>query len=379
MRDPLLDELELCLREPNIFYALGLRSAEIRHSNFLAWLLDPKGNHGLGDYFLKRVLLGILSTREHHGIDEFDVDLIDPDTVEVRREWNHMDILIKTDSVAICVENKMHSTEHSGQLRKYREILNSTFPECANVFVYLTPHGREPEREQDALTYVSYSYADIAENLETVINLYSRLLLPKILTYLEDYLVVLRRDIMKEDKLNELAARIYTLHKNALDFIFENRPDRMSDILKIFQNRIEKAGLVLQLCQKGYARFLTPNLDKVIPKTGKGWKDKRIFLFEFDFWPKKISFKTVVSPGFESDRTAIVAALMRIPGAKEPKGEQWIIPFILRSQSQFDVTDPSHSDSDIEAKLDAIWPEVEDLVNKVESALLEVKDRLTTS
>ena len=35
-------------RRLNIFEVLGITKTEIRHSNFLAWLLDPKEAHGLG-------------------------------------------------------------------------------------------------------------------------------------------------------------------------------------------------------------------------------------------------------------------------------------------------------------------------------------------
>ena len=37
----------------NIFSVMGLQTKEVRlHSAFLAELLNPKGNHGLGDKFL---------------------------------------------------------------------------------------------------------------------------------------------------------------------------------------------------------------------------------------------------------------------------------------------------------------------------------------
>ncbi len=36
----------------NIFDALGIARVEIRHSNFLAWLLTPGESHGQGDLFL---------------------------------------------------------------------------------------------------------------------------------------------------------------------------------------------------------------------------------------------------------------------------------------------------------------------------------------
>jgi len=44
----------------NIFDALGVVRAEIRHSNFLAWLLDPLESHGQGALFLKALLMDLL-------------------------------------------------------------------------------------------------------------------------------------------------------------------------------------------------------------------------------------------------------------------------------------------------------------------------------
>ena len=40
----------------NIFEAVGLDRQEIRHSNFLAFLLRPQESHGLSDAFLKRLI-----------------------------------------------------------------------------------------------------------------------------------------------------------------------------------------------------------------------------------------------------------------------------------------------------------------------------------
>ena len=47
-----LEKLEEIIDKFNIFTALGVVNNEIRHSNFLSWLLSPNESHGLGDYFL---------------------------------------------------------------------------------------------------------------------------------------------------------------------------------------------------------------------------------------------------------------------------------------------------------------------------------------
>ena len=42
-----LDELSAKLAEFNIFHVLKSEKSEIKHSNVLAWLFDPKESHGL--------------------------------------------------------------------------------------------------------------------------------------------------------------------------------------------------------------------------------------------------------------------------------------------------------------------------------------------
>src|SRR5437762_3578836 len=48
----------------NLFEALGMQRAEVRHSQFLAYILDPNRPHGLNDEFLKRFLYKALTAIE---------------------------------------------------------------------------------------------------------------------------------------------------------------------------------------------------------------------------------------------------------------------------------------------------------------------------
>lgn len=54
--DMISDQLAPWLKEENIFQILKLSRTEIRHSNFLAYLFNPKEGHGMKDYFLKSFL-----------------------------------------------------------------------------------------------------------------------------------------------------------------------------------------------------------------------------------------------------------------------------------------------------------------------------------
>jgi len=61
--NPELEELESLLEEFNIFEALGAVRQEARHSDFLAFLLNPRQNHGLGDAFARRLLQKAIARR----------------------------------------------------------------------------------------------------------------------------------------------------------------------------------------------------------------------------------------------------------------------------------------------------------------------------
>ena len=96
--DTSFQQLSQKMQTLNIFEVLGITNAEIRHSNFLAWLLDPNGNHGMGDKFL-REFVSKLGQRE-----------VVPENVTVcivRREWQHIDLLVlcQKEKYLLCVEN----------------------------------------------------------------------------------------------------------------------------------------------------------------------------------------------------------------------------------------------------------------------------------
>ena len=92
--------------KPNIFQILKVTNAEIRHSNFLSWLLDPSSNHNLGDIVLKGFIKEIINHSDMFD-DEFTIENIDFVDVEVRREWENIDLLVKIDSYVFCIENKI--------------------------------------------------------------------------------------------------------------------------------------------------------------------------------------------------------------------------------------------------------------------------------
>jgi len=383
VRDPTLEKLELQLKEPNIFYILKFEDAEIRHSNFLAWLLDPKQSHGLADLFLKRFLKDIFSLKRYDWIDEFEIDSLNLEDVEVIREWQapgqkrgekrRIDILIGTARFVMCIENKITASESPNQLREYRNIIQEVFPDHNKAFVYLTLDGDKPLKEDDALIYQVYSYSDISRNLTEILDLYSQALADKTKDYINDYLLILKREIMKEDKANELAKKIYQTHKDAIDFVIDNKPDRSLEVSELFKNKIEESGWIMGSSNKGFVRFLTKELHDQIPRTGTYLTGREAFLFQVAYEGKSVRIQTVIAPGNENNRQILSQALQELEGVGRPRGKEWLTHF-NKTLCRFEATDPKHTDDDIKQKLDEIWPEIEKLVSKVESKLLEVSE-----
>jgi len=281
--NPELEQLEDIVDEFNIFTALKIVNAEIRHSYFLSWLMDPLESHGLGDYFtaafLKRVAFDTSSVTPK-APSLFDIDGWSFDDVEVLREWRNIDILIRSDRLKfICViENKVDSGEHSNQLARYKDIVEHEYPEYSKLFVYLTVEG-EPSSEE---AYISLSYSDIVRLIEHLIESKRDKLGPEVLTFIAHYNEMLRRYIVEDSEIQKLCEKIYKKHKRALDLIFEYRPDKLSDIQKVLADIIEnESDLILDNQTKTMIRFTSNNLD-FIPRKAKGWTpSKRILLFEF--------------------------------------------------------------------------------------------------
>src|SRR5687767_12130280 len=123
--------LEARIGRFNIFDALGLTRVEIRHSNFLAFILDPAESHGQGQLFLKAILMDLLKNAppELRPLSPIDLDGTDLRGVEIKREWRNIDLLItcKEPRFAVVVENKVGSQDHSNQLNRYCDTMKGCY------------------------------------------------------------------------------------------------------------------------------------------------------------------------------------------------------------------------------------------------------------
>ena len=372
--DPDFESLELTLREPNLFRALAISRHEIRHSNFFAFLLDPRENHGLGDILLRKFLRDIFSDSRAQNRKLFDADLMDFRQVEVRRGWRNIDILIDLPDDVITVENKVDSSEHTRQLRRYQDNVDGEFGAKRKHFVYLTPFGADATEMEDQAVYVNYSYSQIAKIIQDILALYRESISDKMVLYLADYLTTIKRELLMNDRLNELAAKIYRAHKPAFDFVFDNRPDPASILYPYFEAELKSRGFEIGSRNKGYVRFTSKELAQRLPRDGEGWPDKEEFLFEIDyFWSDQNAVaKAVIAPGNENVRETILTAAKSLASYRKPEGKKWSVFYLRKVKfvaSEISNEDESEIKSKVNKVIDAVATDATQIFERIAEAL----------
>jgi hypothetical protein len=325
----------------------------------------------VGDFILKPFLRDIFSDSKAAGLSLIDAEINDFRNIEVRREWKNIDILISINDIVVCIENKIGIQDHKNQLRTYKEVVEAQFPKKKHAFVYLTPLGDSPNEERDA--YINHSYQGVAEILTQYLKKESTLINPRIKIYLQDYLTTLKRRVMKEDPLNEMASKLYSHHKETLDFIFNNRPDANSEFRKLIQDKIRVKEWVLIKTDNVYIRFSTLNIQKHLPdSSSKTWKKKELFLFEIVKQDGRIYFKGTIHKGTDNSRKKLndlLNDLVDVEDREEYK-ESWI--FHQRYKFTFSFKEfENQSNEEREKALKDVWPELFSRVKEVENAIVK--------
>ncbi len=161
----------------NLFQILRLGSDEVRHSRFLAWLLDCEESHLEGPRFLRAFLHAA-------GFDDWLPTVTDDCMYEVWRERpDRIDLSIHArGKFAIYIENKIDALEGTDQLRRYYRSLKVqsqigawNIPEDRRAIVFLTPRGRDPVSFGEKgvpvdVEYASLSHLRLGSAFRTAVN-----------------------------------------------------------------------------------------------------------------------------------------------------------------------------------------------------------------
>ena len=303
-----LEELKSITNQFNIFASLGVVRQELRHSNFLSWILNPFETHNLGDYFLSSFLKMAAFNKSEDKIidlDLLDIDALDFSDASVLVEWQKIDILMvdDTNKVLCVIENKIDTKEHSNQLTRYREKVEANYPNYKKLFIYLTINGEEPENNPE---YLSVGYKQISNLIDTLLKSKGTQLNNEVVLFIKHYNEMIKRYIMEDSEIQRLCENLYKKHKPALDLLFKYKPDIYMHIKDVLVEIIdENDTLDKDHCSKAYIRFIPKEID-FLPRKGEKWTPtKRILLFEIESSANSVDIKFLIGPGDQSIRTII--------------------------------------------------------------------------
>ncbi len=368
-----LDPLSEWTSKFNLFDILKITRTEIRHSNMLSWLLNLNENHGLGDSII-RGFVQYVTTTFPENTDVFNTLLMEYYDFSIQREWHNIDILAVStkEKFLLCIENKIDSGEHDNQLKRYRKTVEDTYPDYNKMYIYLSPEGLEASEPN---YWCSMSYQDV---LAIVDNARKKVkLLPEAELLIDNYVQTIRRDIVGDERLAQICAEIYAKHHKALDLVFENRPDRASDIAKIIKEwAIEKTEkgemeVVLDKCSKSYIRFKTNIMSEIMPDSeemNSGWNTKNHYFYEIrNIEGKEFFIQLSLSSRNISDELREVCNRINehFPSRQQKENWQWRIPFTTK-----------HSKVDEELSEDKIYEQLNKKLDEIKNFEEKLKNLL---
>lgn len=306
LHNPDLKLLESKLSNFNIFEAVGMTRQEIRHSYFLAFLLNPLEAHYFGDLFLKQFLIKVLQNLDAPPISAIAVDVANLEDAEVKREYKNIDVLIYSpgEKIVVAIENKIDSDEHDDQLNRYRrDIILPEFPDCRKFLIYLTKEGDKPQSRSPGWHAASYEL--VSQCIDELCDQHAAQINDEVRSLMTHYSNLIKRHIMSDSEIVQLCRKIYKQHRQALDLIYEHRPDFQSEISDFLQQLIEKDqvhNIVKDDSGKKMIRFAPRKWDGLtFQKICQGWtSSERILLFQFWNVQECLNLDLYIGPGNEA-------------------------------------------------------------------------------
>lgn len=124
------------------FEYLGIADMEKIHSQIIQWILSSN-NESISENGKNEIISMLF------GIQDFKIK-------EIITEYKNIDIVIKSETSIICIENKLKSSQHSNQLKNYQKSIEKQYGDIKTYFYFLTLIGEESdETEWRNITYNS--------------------------------------------------------------------------------------------------------------------------------------------------------------------------------------------------------------------------------
>ena len=241
----------------NLFDAMGLADKERIHSQFLFWFFGLEKNI-VPDEVKRDFLITFLDTNDC-GYKDFCS----------YTEKSNIDIIITSDKMALVIENKLKSSQHSKQTFKYDEIFNKLCAEYPKEFkrektikVLLSLIGERPESPE----WIPITFHKLHEVFESI--------MPKLNSDVPEVIII--NEYIKSIK--KLIDTYDYFIKNYYNFPHVFEKDKKSNIKEAENNEyIENLGLriiyqkgfytkIMEIIKQSFKSNIFPNENKEFPK-----------------------------------------------------------------------------------------------------------------
>lgn len=268
----------------NIFNVLGGSTSEVKlHSAFIAELLNPNGNHGLGEKFLKIFIdeisnksIGDNSNRDFN-FDTLSIKdvIVEKDIGPIKEEHGgRIDICLEDkNGCYVIIENKIYAGDQENQMKRYWNYAQKMCKGDITKYrlVYLTLDGHDPTEgslcglKSEDYICLSYKY-DIISWLNRCVELSVRhpLIRETIIQYIETLKQLTYSDMDNSNDILMLMSK-----KEYLDTIFVIANNFNGMICNIINNTLYPQ--LLSLAEsKGFKLEFAKN-DDWMTESWAGW------------------------------------------------------------------------------------------------------------
>ncbi|MEO2123029.1 MAG: PD-(D/E)XK nuclease family protein, partial [bacterium] len=250
-----------------------------------------------------------------------------------RERWD-IDLLLVSQSNkhVFVIENKIDAAEHGDQLERYAQRIDKEYPPAdgyKRVFVFLTLDGSAPSRER----WLTATHTMVVQQLETLLEKQGSQLPSAAKMVTEHYIDLFRRRIMGNSDIENLCQEIYRQHGEALNLLYEHKPDRLSEAMtyvsEFIQERGVDDGFVLDGGGKTSCRFFAQSwLQHPLQQSGSWGKNNCVLMFEFLTHKREgygsghgsIVLNLYIGPGNQGFRQQLFNLFQPASGFRKPEG-----------------------------------------------------------
>jgi hypothetical protein len=150
------------MKKPNLF---DFATSELSQDAFLCWMLSWAHRQlSEADEALHKTAIALINTLLRlHRIDA----VTECESLCVEKQYEDIDILVLVnEDIALLIEDKINTSEHSGQLSRYLEIVKEDFPKRKAIPIYLKTGDQSNLKLVEDLGWKCFGRRDLLAVLE---------------------------------------------------------------------------------------------------------------------------------------------------------------------------------------------------------------------